>query len=119
MLSLIHHRVINCYDLVSVEAVYHKKCFAKFSLCKHGNTEATKKSRGRPANEVMVKAFESTCEWLESIEGATTLRELQNHMKEIAGEDHTCSLVWLKQKLLEKYGSSLHLTSDGYKHEAI
>ena len=50
-LPLIHHGVIRCYDLVSVVAIYHKNCFAKFSLQKHDKVENMKMSRGRPADD--------------------------------------------------------------------
>ena len=93
-LSLLHHRLVNCYDLVSVEAVYHKKCLAKFSLDKRTNLEEEKRSRGRPVDGMMMKAFEATCEWFENIEGATTLKEIHSHMMEISGEENTCSKVW-------------------------
>ena len=35
-------------------------------------------------------------------------------MRKIAGDEHTCSATWPKQKLVEKYNSSLHITTDGY-----
>ena len=50
----------------------------------------------------MVPAFETICEWFELTDGAVTLREIQDHSRSMARDDHTCSFVWLKQKLMDK-----------------
>ena len=43
-----HHRVINCFDLVAVEAVYHKKCRSKFFLTPETTPDTVKRLAGRP-----------------------------------------------------------------------
>ena len=63
----------------------------------------------------MQEAFEKICQWFESSDGSKSLRELQDFMRTVAGDEHTASLNWLKQKLLEKYNSNLHITTDGYR----
>ena len=35
---------------------------------------------------------------------------MQDHMKSVAGY-HTCSLVWLKQKYMDKYKEQLKITT--------
>ena len=93
--SLVHHRVLNCIDLVAVEAIYHKKCYDTFPF-NQSNVEEPKK-RGRPADPLMHSAFNKTCEWLETLARTTTLQELQIYMQRMAGEDNICSSKWLKK----------------------
>ena len=68
MLSLINHRVLNSDDLVAVEAIYHKICYANFFLRKYESVPGNKCVRGRPPNKAMTEASESTCEWFESLD---------------------------------------------------
>ena len=112
-LSQVRHRLLSCIDLISVQAIYHTKCLTNFSY--NSQIDSNKrKSRGRPADQQMQEAFEKICQWFESSDGSKSLRELQDFMRTVAGDEHTASLNWLKQKLLEKYNSSLHITTDGY-----
>ena len=85
-MSSIRHRILNCIDLVSVEAVYHTKCNSNLNS---GKVEVPRrKSRGRPANQQISDAFKETCEWFEGIDRATSLIELHDRMCNIADENH-------------------------------
>ena len=64
----VYHRVINCFDFVAVEAVYHKKC-----LSPETTPVTVKRLAGHPVDPVMVQAFDETCAWLETCESPTTL----------------------------------------------
>ena len=113
-LSQVRHRLLSCIDLVSVQAVYHTRCLTNFSL--NSQTDSNKrKSRGRPADQHMHETFEKACQWFENTDGSKSLKEIQDFMRAVAGDEHTASLNWLKQKLLEKYQSNLHITTDGYR----
>ena len=82
---------------------------------KQNESTNNRKSRGQPVHTSMLAAFERICEWFKLIDGIVTLKEMQGRMKRVAGDDHTCSLVWLKQKLMDMYKEQLSITTDGYR----
>ena len=81
---------------------------------KQNDSANNRKSRGRPVHTRMLAAFETICEWFELIDETVTLKKTQGHIKSVAGYDHTCSLAWLKQKLMDMYKEQLNTTPDGY-----
>ena len=74
---VIEHRVLNCYDLPSAEARYHKLCRDQFNLQSIGKTSTDRK--GRPCKDA--DGFEALCEWIETQGELYTLEELQEHLK--------------------------------------
>ena len=103
-------RLVNCIDLVAVEAVYHHKCRTDFSLAK--STEISK-SKGLPVNTDLRSAFEETCEWLESESVLHTLQEFVEKLKEIAGTNEPYVNKHVKSLLVKKYENYLSFTSQG------
>ena len=67
----VKHRVINCIDLVHVEAVYHEECKNWFFLVKEA--------------PVIAQHFNRMCAWLEETIELYSMEELYNHLKEFAG----------------------------------
>ena len=107
----VYHRILNCVDLVAVEAIYHKHCMPKFF--QQSPKSEIKRSVGRPADQDMDKTFNEACAWLETCSGPVTMKELHDHVKA------SCSIKWLRKTLLTKYGTSLSVTSDGYRDYVI
>ena len=69
-----------------------------------------KRSVGRPVNEDIDKTFNEACMWLETCTGTVTMKEIHDQMKA------TCSLKWLRKRLLAMYGKSLSVTSDRHRY---
>jgi hypothetical protein len=107
----VYYRILNCVDLIAVEAIYHKHCMPNFF--QQSLLSETKRSVGRPANQDVNKTFNEACMWLETCTGPVTMKELHDQMKA------TCSVKWLRKRLLTKYGVSLSVTSDGYRDYVI
>lgn len=127
LLSAIAHRVQNCIDLVAVKARYHKTCSAKFFKIKHSAKvhsdekapcliEEEEKKPGKPKDQVATKAFEETCEWLESTAEPLFLCEVEEHMNEIAGDEHMWSRRYIQEQLVQKYGDHIEVTNEGYRN---
>lgn len=66
-----------------------------------------------PANPDIDNTFKHSCIWLGNCSGPVTMKELHDHM------NATCSVKWLKKRLLVKYGTSLSVTSDGYREYVV
>lgn len=89
--------------LVAEEAIYHKSCERKF--CKTISSQE-KKKRGRPQDEDALKAFSDVCEYIEvENECQFTLQFLYEKM------NGTCDERTFKNKLIEKYGEDLIITT--------
>jgi hypothetical protein len=79
--DMVLSRLNSCNDLVAEEAVYHVRCYSRFTRNK---TLKPSVLPGRPEDVVMFKLFGSLCEWLESNSDCElyTLDELRQHMVE-------------------------------------
>ena len=108
----IHHRVLNCHDLVAVEAIYHQNCLRNFF--KEMSTPESKNIKGRPEDLMKQKSFQEMCELLES-SGPISLHALQEKVMEKYEEDDMFSVKWIRKKLEEKYEDNITFTSDGYR----
>jgi hypothetical protein len=107
----VYYRILNCVDLIAVEAIYHEHCMPNFF--QQSLLSETKRSVDRPANQDVNETFNEACMWLETCSGPVTMKELHDQMKA------TCSVKWLRKRLLTKYGVSLSVTSDGYRDYVI
>ena len=121
----IAHRVCNCNDLVHVKAVYHKKCMGDFFHVIHNNNttiddekksvnedQKPAKKPGKPKNPITEQAFQNTCNWFEH-EETKSLREIEAHMAVLVGEANMWSRKHLQRKLVEKYGDSVNIQTEG------
>ena len=55
-----------------------------------------------------------TCDWLETEQEPKSLQEINLWITNVSGDvDDPYSTKWLKQKLLEKYGSNISFTVKG------
>lgn len=89
------------YDLVSVEAKYHDKCFSNFLLV------SGKGDAGRPSDENIRIAMENVFHYIESNDDCQfTLAELKNVMKDYVPDDKT-----MIKKLIARYGSNIVITT--------
>ena len=94
-------RVLPCIDLVQANAKYHEDCRKTFT----GRFGPL--SNGRPQNEGKQRNFEAICEWLETDGDLHSIAELHDRMKEMANSEDIYQRKYFKEKLKEKYGSSL------------
>ena len=62
----VKERVINCVDLVQVEARYHDSCRSKFRVGTVNEKNDEETHRGRPLDEQKALWFEQICDWMES-----------------------------------------------------
>ena len=119
--SYLRHRLINCFDLVAVKAIYHARCLSMLCLTtneifknetcderpmqqeiKDEKSEKTKKGPGRPENSEAAYAFSQTCEWFESSCEPISLQEFEEKMSSLLGQENMCTRKWLKVKLNQK-----------------
>lgn len=98
------HKLVNCYDLVHVEAVYHDECRLNFEY-KYGNPDnpVTLLSPGRPKCGPKEQNFNNLCDWLEENAELYTLAELHTKMVENSNPEDVYSSKHLKKKLIDRY----------------
>jgi len=98
-------------DLVSAEAVYHRKCYSAFHRLI--STKPAKSSSGsvtgRPIAQSRQEALDRMCDLLERADDEmNTLADLVNKMKQVASDpDLVYSKKQLKRKFLDKYGDHI------------
>jgi len=91
--------------LVAEEAIYHKSCERKFSK---SLSSEEKNKRGRPQDEeAFNKAFSDICEY---IEGENECQFTLRFLYEII--NGTCDERTFRNKLIEKYGEDLIITTN-------
>ena len=61
---VVYYRILNCVDLIAVEAIYHKDRMLKFF--QQSPKSEIKRSVGRPANQDTDETFREVCMWLET-----------------------------------------------------
>lgn len=89
------------YDLVSVEAKYHDKCFSNFLLV------SGKGDAGRPLDENIRIAMENVFHYKENNDDCQfTLAELKDMMKDYVPDDKT-----IITKLIARYGNNIVITT--------
>lgn len=89
------------YDLVSVEAKYHDKCFSNFLLV------SGKGDAGRPLDENIRIAMENVFHYIENNDDCQfTLAELKDIMKDYVPDDKT-----IIKKLIARYGNNIVITT--------
>ena len=116
----VRHRVINCIDLVHVEARYHRKCFASFSKFTRDTIISPKpKPAGRPKNEETLCNFDKLCEWLESEAELFSMEELHKKSIQLAVTGEVYGKKWLKKKLKEKYQDFIFFADINGKHDIV
>ena len=76
--NVVQARLLDCCDLVAVNAKYHQHCRVEFS--KKINSAST--SSGFPMNTELRNMFESTCKWLESVSEDHTISQFSAKMME-------------------------------------
>ena len=67
-------RVINCIDLVAVEARYHRKCYADFFRASSSKSDMTV---GWPTDSSKESWFRALCQWLDGL--LVDLLKSRNH----------------------------------------
>ncbi|KAL4706763.1 hypothetical protein ACJJTC_018144 [Scirpophaga incertulas] len=89
------------YDLVSVEAKYHDKCFSNFLLV------SGKGDAGCPLDENIRIAMENVFQYIENHDDCQfTLAELKDIMKDYVPDDKT-----IINKLIARYGNNIVITT--------
>ena len=107
----LHHRLLNCYDLVHVEAVYHDECRIDFENCYKDTLQSPNdKISGRPYNEEMEQNFQLLCDWMEDNTELFTLKELHDKMNELSNNSEIYSIKHLKRKLIQKYQDYIYFS---------
>lgn len=97
--------------LISEEAKYHKLCERKF--CKQLPVDENKK-RGRPQDVELANAFSNLCDFLENKnECQFDLKFLHEKM------EGTCHIKTLKNKLINKYGDDIIITTNRGKKSVV
>ena len=78
----LHARLLDCHDLVAVEARYHITCYNKF---RKQAQEIDNSGAGRPVDDAKLNAFSSLCRWLETEGDAEiySVKELYEQMAEL------------------------------------
>ena len=133
--SKIMYRLSNCFDLVAIKAIYHHHCLS--NLFKRSGDEKKKqvssdekrpmgydkpptaleekRAPGRPENPITAEAFRNTCVWLESRSEPVSMKQVEEYMSQLVGENEMLTRRWLKTKLEQKYKKNINFTSDGYR----
>lgn len=94
-------------DLVAAEAKYHRVCAREFFT----STEKTK-SVGKPADAIRDSAFDALCSFLdENDECQCFISVLLEHMETFPQGEDGYSIKYFKQKLKERYGDDIIITS--------
>ena len=126
-LTAVAHRVQNVIDLVAAKARYHKVCSSGFYKVKQSAEELEvnrdekaqlhelERKPGKPKDLIATRAFDSTCDWLESTAEPLFLHEVEAYMANIAG-DHMWSRRYIQEQLLERYGDHVEITNEGYRN---
>lgn len=105
-LQNIEYRLLN---LNTSNGRYHLKCYAAF--------KSRRPTKGRPTNLELNKHFLELCYYIDnSVECQFTLEELKLKLKEIANiNEYIYSNKYLKQKLFDHYGNTVHCSHFGGK----
>ena len=108
-----------CCDLPAEEAIYHHNCYVNFTRNKSCVAEGL--SSGRHKDQIMTKAFDKLCEWLE--DGCEnewlSLVELHARMKLEANTDEVYSVKHLKRKLIERYGNHIYFAEKKGRNNVV
>jgi len=119
----VQSRLNTCNDLVAVEAVYHRSCYAVFTAMRSNPSKDSKSATvGGKVCESKLETFETLCLWIELCDDELyTLTELHSKLGEIAfgDEERVYSKQQLKRKLEEKYGDHMFFAEVAGKHNVI
>ena len=97
----VQSRISNCIDFIAAEARYHTQCMSLFKSEK--KFERSKQNKGRPKDDLVSKAFEEACDWLEEEIDIITVAQFEEKVKEIAQTEEVHGRRYLKQMLKDKY----------------
>ena len=103
-------RLLDCIDLVAVNAKYHQQCRVEFSLPRKVENTLS----GAPTNIELQELFERTCEWLESKPEVHTVSDFSMKMMELSNSNQSYSNKHIKRCLEEKYGSCVKIVYPGH-----
>ncbi|KAK6175982.1 hypothetical protein SNE40_014354 [Patella caerulea] len=115
----IRARLLDCHDLVAVEARYHSRCYQKLLLA---NQSVNSDKAGRPVDENKQDSFLLLCSWLESEGDAEifSIKELHRQMGELACEgSEIYSEKALRMKLKSHYGEHIYFAYIGGSREEV
>ena len=109
-------RVQNIGDLVAAEAVYHGKCYSRFHSGRSLETVGYDQC-GRSKDEKKAESLLKLCKFIENSTDVHqySTDELQEKLIELGGED-VYGPQYMQKKLIEYFGSSLHITYDHGKN---
>lgn len=113
-------------DLRAFDIVYHQQCSVNFRtfrfVPKQFQNEGESKGRkiGRPIKANLDEAFRSVCNYFEENDDEQlTVHDLVNKMSEFLTDTEPFTAKWMKEKLMEHYGSDVHITSHAGKVDII
>ena len=106
----VERRLPSICDLVAAKARYHLNCRLDFER------DNGKNKAGRPRSSGLDSTFEVVCAELENME-PLSVHDFNEKMEQINGEKY--SNVYIKKKLIEKYGSKINFVQKNGKSDVI
>ena len=116
----VESRINTCNDLVAVEAIYHRSCYAAFSAMRSKVPKFT--TPGGKVCEPKLETFKRLCSWIELCDDELyTMTDLQIKLKDMAFGDESLvySKMQLKRKLKRKYGDHMFFAEVAGKRNVV
>ena len=114
-------------DLRAEDAIYHKTCNSNFQTLKGKPTskpfdiKTTYPERGRRSNAIQEAVFNEVVKYLqENDDKQITISELTEMMGKLCVDlKMACSKVWMKQKLLDRFGDDIMIGNINGKEDVV